>query len=50
MQLSTLGLGTYLGVEMFRGFPAARTPPDPRGRARVNPTRPFPSGREVAWN
>ena len=50
MKLSSLGLGTYLGVEILRGFPAARTPPGPRGRAGVNPPRPFPSTREVPWS
>ena len=61
MELSSLGLGTYLGAEFLRGFPrhacvagiygpAARTPPDPHGPGEVNPPRPFPSCREVPWN
>jgi hypothetical protein len=50
MELSSLGLGTYLGVDILRWFPAARTPPDPRGRAGVDPSRPSPSNREAPWN
>ena len=61
MELSSLGIGTNLGIEILRGSPrhacvagiwgpAARTPPGPRGRAGVNPPRPFPSTREVPWS
>jgi len=50
MELSSLGLGTYLGDEVFRGFPAARTPPGPRGRIGMNQPRPFLSRWEAPWN
>jgi hypothetical protein len=46
MALSSLGLG----IITLRGFRAARTPPGPRGRAGMNPSRPSVSDLEVSWS